>query len=96
MVGVTEIIENVALRKEEIDVNEDSIMLGIDRSIVQENLDDYILERIKKYNLKKYPASYDELCENYLKEKLSTRKMEERKIVAMQNELRLHQSDRRR
>jgi hypothetical protein len=34
MVGVTEIIDRVGVRKEEIEVNEDSILLGIDRSIV--------------------------------------------------------------
>jgi hypothetical protein len=84
------------VRKEEIDVDEDSILLGIDRSIIEESLDDYILDHLKKYNLKKYPSSYDELCDNYLKEKMSMRKMEERKILAMHNELKLHHSDRRR
>ena len=35
MVGVTEIIENVGSRKEEIDVDEDTILLGIDRTIIE-------------------------------------------------------------
>ncbi len=83
-------------RKEEIDVDEDTILLGIDRTIIEENMDDYILDHLKKYNLKKYPSSYDEVCENYLKEKTATRKMEERKIHAMQNELKLHHNDRKR
>ena len=86
----------MGLRKEEIDVNEDTILLGIDRSIIEEHMDDYTVDRLKKYNLKKYPSSYDELCDNYLKEKLSSRKMEERKIVAMQNELKMNHNDRRR
>lgn len=84
MVGVTEIIDKVSIRKQEIDVDEDSILLGIDRAIVEENMDDYILDHLKKYNLKKYPSSYDELCDLYFKEKQSSRKMEERKIMAMQ------------
>ena len=75
ILGVTEIIDKVHVRKEEIDVDEDTILLGIDRSIVEESLDDYIMDHLKKYNLKKYPSSYDELCDNYLKEKLSVRKM---------------------
>ena len=83
-------------RKEEIEVDEDTILLGIDRSIVEESLDDYILDNLKKYNLKKYPSSYDELCDNYQKEKVSSRRMEERKIIAMKNELRMHHNDRRR
>ena len=83
-------------RKEEIEVDEDTILLGIDRSIVEESLDDYILDNLKKYNLKKYPSSYDELCDNYRKEKVSSRRMEERKIIAMKNELRMHHNDRRR
>jgi hypothetical protein len=33
-------------------------------------MDDYVKDRFKKYNLKKYPASYDDLCENYLKNKI--------------------------
>lgn len=77
-------------------MNEDTILLGIDRSIIEEHMDDYIMDRLKKYNLKKYPSSYDELCDNYLKEKQSSRKMEERKIVAMQNELKMNHNDRRR
>ena len=59
MVGVSEVIDNILTRKEEIDVDEDTILLAIDRSIIEENLDDYILDNLKKYNLKKYPSSYD-------------------------------------
>jgi len=69
MVGVSEIIDNVSIRKEEIDVDQDTILLGIQRNIIEENMDDYIVDRFKKYNLKKYPANYDELCQNYLKSK---------------------------
>ena len=67
IVGVTEIIDNVHYRKEEIDVDEDTILLGIERSVIEESLDDYIIDRLKKYNLKKYPSNYDELCNNYQK-----------------------------
>jgi hypothetical protein len=44
-------------------------LLGIPRNIIEENMDDYIVDRLKKYNLKKYPANYDDLCQNYLKAK---------------------------
>jgi hypothetical protein len=70
MVGVTELIDNVPYRKEEVEIDEDSILLSVERSIVEENLDDYIIDRLKKYNLKKYPSNYDQLCSNYQKEKL--------------------------
>ena len=74
MVGVTELIDNNHYRKEEIDIDEDSILLGIERSIMEESLDDYFMERLKKYNLKKYPSNYDELCSIYQKEKLEKRR----------------------
>jgi hypothetical protein len=74
MVGVSELIDNNHYRKEEIGIDEDSILLGIERSIMEESLDDYIIERLKKYNLKKYPSNYDELCNIYQKEKLEMRR----------------------
>lgn len=76
MVGVTELIENNHYRKEEIDVDKDSILLGIERSNIEESLDDYIIDRLKKYNLKKYPSNYDELCSNYQREKQEMRRSE--------------------
>jgi hypothetical protein len=48
-------------------------------------MDDYIVDRLKKYNLKKYPPNYDQLCDNYLKEKIELRRTEERKILALQD-----------
>lgn len=96
MVGVTQIIDGVAQRKEEIDVDEDTILLSIDRSIVEESMDDYIIDRLKKYNLKKYPENYDQLCNIYLKQKIQMRKVEERKITALQNELNIGYNDKRR
>lgn len=54
-----------------------------------------MIDRFKKYNLKKYPSNYDELCSNYQKEKTELRRSEERKISALQNELKIMQNDRR-
>jgi S-ribosylhomocysteine lyase LuxS involved in autoinducer biosynthesis len=67
----------------------------MERNVIEESLDDYIAGRLKKYNLKKYPANYDQLCGNYQKEKQEQRKTEERKILALQNELKIQQNDRR-
>lgn len=59
---------------EEIVVEEDCIVLAIDRMAIEDNLDEYIIDRLKKYNIKRYPKNYDQLCENFLKEKLESRK----------------------
>lgn len=32
-------------------------------------MDDYVTDRLKKYNSKKYPSSYDDLCSNYERDK---------------------------
>ena len=62
LVGVSEIVENLSHHTEEIKVEEDCAVLSMDRAVVEENLDEYILDRLKKYNYKKYPKNYDELC----------------------------------
>lgn len=41
---------------------------------IEDNLDEYIIDRLKKYNIKRYPKNYDQLCENFLKDKLESRK----------------------
>lgn len=58
-------------------------------------MDDYVIDRLKKYNLKKYPSNYDQLCNNYMKEKQEMRKAEERKIMALKNELNNKQNEKR-
>lgn len=55
-------------------------------------MDDYILDRLKKYNLKKYPSNYDDLCNNYERDKSEMKKSEERKISALQDELKVMQN----
>lgn len=51
-----------------------------------------MIDRFKKYNLKKYPSNYDQLCSNYEKEKTEMRKYEERKILALQDEFKVAQN----
>ena len=48
-------------------------------------MDDYIRDRFLQYNNKKYPENYDKLCENYMREKLEIRRVEERKIAALRD-----------
>jgi len=55
-------------------------------------MDDYIMDRLKKYSLKKYPSNYDDLCSNYERDQSEMKKSEERKISAMHNELRVTQN----
>ena len=66
-------------------MEEDCTVISMDRAVLEENLDEYILDRLKKYNYKKYPKNYDELCDKYLKQKLENRKAEERKIAALRD-----------
>ena len=58
-------------------------------------MDEYILDRLRKYNTRKYPKNYDQLCENYLKEKLENRKAEERKIAALKDEIKKNQNEKK-
>ena len=95
LVGVSEIVENLSHHTEEIKVEEDCAVLSMDRAVVEENLDEYILDRLKKYNYKKYPKNYDELVEKYLKEKLENRKAEERKIAALRDEINKSQNEKK-
>ena len=90
LVGVSEIVENLSHHTEEIKVEEDCAVLSMDRAVVEENLDEYILDRLKKY-----PKNYDELCEKYLKEKLENRKAEERKIAALRDEINKSQNEKK-
>lgn len=55
-----------------------------------------MIDRFKKYNLKKYPSNYDELCSNYEREKTEMKKYEERKILALQDEFKVKQNQKRR
>ncbi len=62
MIGIAEVIDHIETRKENIKIEENSIVLGLEKNIFQENLDEYIIDRLRKYNLKKYPITYDKLC----------------------------------
>lgn len=63
------------------------MLLSIDKAALEEALDDFVRDRLRKYNLKKYPQNYDQLCHNYVKEKEELRRNEERKIAALKAEL---------
>ena len=67
LVGVSEIIDKLTHHTDEIVIEEDCTVLVIDRNTIEENLDEYIIDRYKKYNMRKYPENYDKLCENYMK-----------------------------
>ena len=86
LVGISEILDSLQARSEVITISEDATILAIDRNAIEENLDEYIEDRLRKYNMRKYPKNYDQLCENYLKEKMENRRTEERKIAALMDE----------
>lgn len=54
---MADIIDNIQKRSENIVIDENTTIITIDRIAVEENLDEYIVDRLKKYNMKKYPKT---------------------------------------
>lgn len=65
VLGLAEMVNGIHQRKENIEIEEDSTLLAIDRRVIEDYLDDYIIGRFKSYLSRKYPGSYEELCEDY-------------------------------
>jgi hypothetical protein len=70
LVGIADLIEGVTIRRESVVVEENAMVLAIDRNAVEDSLDEYVVDRLKKYNVRKYLRDDAQLCENYLRQKL--------------------------